>query len=1138
MQVLFQPTRASPPLRSNRATKAPPAPPSIDLSVISSSTVVVPELRNLADDEIEFIEAVVRRAGPSATTFPIVFKAYNDILKERGMDSGEVRYYGKLLKLGTMKGKNWGEKWQAVKRQHNEPPHHSDDDWEPASSRVKQRSKSIPPQVQPVLPRLQDIDADTVPSDADEDDEPVDIPQYHQNSNLFSSRRQHTTFKSSPTQNPQYGASIVSSLRGLPVSMRGRPPASDGSVSEAETVAPSKASYSHDSGLKKPRVSRGVHSNRPVSTRVEETPQPLISNNRFAGARRAVIQSRGGDEDDTWNRIRMQQLDAEADRFREERLLERCWEVWSQAYQWIVTSQEQIDEARNAFVLRLALHHWSNLLTHRRVKYEDAAVLDDERRLFATLTFWRKRLLEKQQARWRNDMRSRMKAIKDRQNLRIFRDAWVSWRQKSQLVFADRLHNRRVLLLAFLKWKGIFSRVDAIQGKEEQLVALRDQRLLLQYWQTWRATTGIAGAEKEMVDRVHARVIWDAWSIWRKHTYDYHRATFFQNRNVQKRTLVRWQNALQKVHALETRADKHAARQDKILACAVLKVWLAHVRGREVDRQRDKKMLYRTYTTWKDQVLQNRKREDLAAVFYHKTDNRVLSTSLSHWQTTYHSHQNAYNAAERVHNDRLCKKFSAVWLSRFREGIEERKRQKLVKKLQNRQAARILYHWLLLTRQRRRCAQTEALIQERVQERIGRNALAYWTEQVIFMRERELNAIEIYNAKLERDAWNRLKSVHTRNRENLKLLDDHLILKQEDTLSRFFHRWLAATRVTQHRRYVLQSKEDEIKLMILQKAWDQWKSNYLERRLRPLEIEMLMRGQQNLMYQAFSVWHAKARTRPAIVAVKFNAEHTKRKFYLKWREVLPIAQKARRVREKHDRLILSTTFKQWLEAYRAKLVLKAVARARYLRLPIAGTRATIGPASLTNPPSLSASPPHESTPIPSKSYPIRPGSSSVSRLSTTQVPSVGEPATDRKEVTDDNEPAPTGERPRTSRLSRSPFGLGQGTGIVSLLRTNVYQDRQGQSDLSPPRPRFQFSNPKSRRGSSASGSNSRDVRGPSPFASANVESTPAIRGPRSTTSDDVGGPRRGWNQLRAGRRFREPSPSVTSQLTESPPASP
>ena len=118
MTSSFQPTRASPPLRSTKPIHGFRGPPSIDFSVISSSTVIVPELLNLTPDDIEFIEAVIKRAGPFAATFPLVFKAYNDVLKERGMDAGEVKYYGKLLKLGTMKGKNWGEKWNAIQKYH------------------------------------------------------------------------------------------------------------------------------------------------------------------------------------------------------------------------------------------------------------------------------------------------------------------------------------------------------------------------------------------------------------------------------------------------------------------------------------------------------------------------------------------------------------------------------------------------------------------------------------------------------------------------------------------------------------------------------------------------------------------------------------------------------------------------------------------------------------------------------------------------------------------------------------------------------------------------------------------------------------------------------------------------------------
>lgn len=63
------------------------------------------------------------------------------------------------------------------------------------------------------------------------------------------------------------------------------------------------------------------------------------SNNRFSVARRGLMNSRGQssmDEDDVWDKIRMQQLEAEADRFREEKLLGKCWGIWVQGCRWIM----------------------------------------------------------------------------------------------------------------------------------------------------------------------------------------------------------------------------------------------------------------------------------------------------------------------------------------------------------------------------------------------------------------------------------------------------------------------------------------------------------------------------------------------------------------------------------------------------------------------------------------------------------------------------------------------------------------------------------------------------------------------------------------------------------------------------------
>lgn len=83
----------------------------------SVNGVVAPELQNLSKADLDILDAVIKRAGPRATTFFTVFKAYSDVLKERGLDPQEVVYYGKLLKVGTLKGKDWGDKWAVVKAQ-------------------------------------------------------------------------------------------------------------------------------------------------------------------------------------------------------------------------------------------------------------------------------------------------------------------------------------------------------------------------------------------------------------------------------------------------------------------------------------------------------------------------------------------------------------------------------------------------------------------------------------------------------------------------------------------------------------------------------------------------------------------------------------------------------------------------------------------------------------------------------------------------------------------------------------------------------------------------------------------------------------------------------------------------------------
>jgi protein SFI1 len=115
MSTPFIPPRSSTPPNSYTSTL-------IHRSAVSdvsrSSAFSIAELARLTPDEIDFLDAVISRAPPSATTFIHIFKAYNDVISERGLDAeNEVEYYKKLLKIGTLKGENWVSKWRAIKAQ-------------------------------------------------------------------------------------------------------------------------------------------------------------------------------------------------------------------------------------------------------------------------------------------------------------------------------------------------------------------------------------------------------------------------------------------------------------------------------------------------------------------------------------------------------------------------------------------------------------------------------------------------------------------------------------------------------------------------------------------------------------------------------------------------------------------------------------------------------------------------------------------------------------------------------------------------------------------------------------------------------------------------------------------------------------
>jgi protein SFI1 len=337
----FRPTRTSPPSKPQNIQD------SLVLSTLSdisrSSAGPVPELTGLTPTDVDILDSVIQRAAQT-TTFLSVFKAYNDVLLERGLDPHEVVYYGKLLKLGTLKGKNWGDKWNMVKLQHR-----YEGNFAPTLP-VKRVSSSASPQTistflhtRPTTTRrdnsftLHSSQDDTEISSSGAEDS---APQYHMTQRTILNGSQSPPESTALQKSRGHDVGTRSNLPPLspapqlhfvpPLGMRNIGLYSDASdVTEvtAESLSNTPPSYRaavHDPILHRPFAARSISRDRPL--RPPSTPTII-----------QVKEHRGGviNEHEAWDKIKTFQDEKEADRFREDNLVERCWDVWKKGFEWI-----------------------------------------------------------------------------------------------------------------------------------------------------------------------------------------------------------------------------------------------------------------------------------------------------------------------------------------------------------------------------------------------------------------------------------------------------------------------------------------------------------------------------------------------------------------------------------------------------------------------------------------------------------------------------------------------------------------------------------------------------------------------------------------------------------------------------------
>lgn len=981
----FRPCTTSSPAKSLVAAAAGTS----DISRTSATSKS--ELQALSPPEVEFLDAVVRRIPSNATSFLAGLKAYNDELHDRGLDSQtETVHYGRLLELCKLRGPSWQAKWDDVKKLYgyaNAPSGNG------PTSRIKPTPQ--PTAGRHLLPNLnRPLARSTTPTGRgghDDDDDVFTLRSHQHRSEMQSTDTTEEECSSvfaeddTPTHvcvdQPGQALGLTRLLSTpptcvanpiLPPSLvRQATPRPQSRYLEAIRQVPAWGDMSDDTNVTLPSPSTTPPSYRaatrttangktvaPASHIPHTPPIQLPKSETLVQVPTHPRERRGSviNEEDAWRKIKIARDEEDADKFREFKLLERCWETWILGYQWIITTGDQVAEARDKVIIGSAIRRWHNRTALLLDRDERAACVANVRRLRVAMAMWRWKLKERRQLMWRNAMRAKMKTIREKREYNIQRGAWSQWRHAYCCRLAEMRFMERLVGRFFFRWKMKLANLDRLEFSAANFLERPTCSAVAHAWKLWRRALRIRIAAQVVTANAGLRVKREVVDIWKKRTRDHQLAREFHDVCILKRSMRSWKAARDRIRATERRADKYLARQDHVLIRAVTRVWKARERGRLLERVRALRLLKDAWSTWGERIRQSRHLHDYAIAFSMRSNSYVAASAIRKWQNAYNVYRNRHTFAIQHHLARVQFNALLTWrlqlrmkfkllkharivekflvqrrvLKSWKFKLEAKKRLDKLKALEIRKLQACMSVWKQKASRIRSLRAAEQQVTNRIAARLITDALVQWTNRVIEIKLRELEVEQKYSHALKTFAFTKWKNVCLRHVEDLSLMESHLDIKRAETMRRVFHRWLAFARARHQRRTILREKELTFVRASLQVTWDRWREKFIKEKLRPMAHQVALRSQKNLLFRAFGIWLVKTRSLPAI---RFHAFRLKQRSWQIWRAAMPQALQAKRARETHTKAVLSRAFEKWHQGYKVRTHLKEIARARYLRLP-------------------------------------------------------------------------------------------------------------------------------------------------------------------------------------------------------------
>ncbi|KAG9117290.1 hypothetical protein FRC07_007362 [Ceratobasidium sp. 392] len=956
----FNPTRTSSPLIRARGQSIPtpaPAPAPTRATRPTSeeiSTSSARSLQQLTPHDVQVIDAIIERAPATAKAFVAVYKAYNAVLQERGINpSDDVIYYEFLLKLGLVKGAEWGDKWATAKAQLNlggietsalgtEPPPPPTPAPPFAAPAPLSSLRTPGPSNQATrTPRYRARFVDDTPTtQTTSADNPSETPEpSHASANLQRLLRKLTTADNSSTTGRTETSSIAtpsSRLSNLasaqPYRNKGKEPATP----RLSTRPPVRIASSLDetTPARQPLGyrSRFATPNTPIPHEKVIAPVRVKQESVEPSARLSVEEPprrSGASEPDTWRLIKMEK---DADHFRSDRLLEKFFALWKQNTEWIRDTTLQISEARRKLTLRESLTQWQDKSRVRLNTAQRAAQVDAYFTRRRALLHWRQVMAKRRRQQWQVDMKRKLRTAKAMVDKRILRQVWERWRQAAQstaaLEQAEGFYDANVLHRSVVRWAQRLRAIRVLPIQALEFRAVRNKALLSDMFETWKSRAELRVMERMTLAKRDQRIKKELFLKWRKNTHLHHAARNVRDRHVLRSMFVAWKSKAKRVRTLERRGNDYVRRQNRILLQAIHRVWVAKARGEQFMRIARAQLLKDALSVWRNRVVEVQSLEGKAIALIQHADRDLLARAFHVIRSRVQTFREEEVYAGRHYEKQLVTSALATW----REAAALRRKQAR----QARIARRFFVErssfslWRAALVQKRLTGLESQLKREKLRSafqvwkgqfkrhimlkrmgdvvqgmRIAYNALKKWIGAVIENKVQLLQAVDERNNRLQRLAFEKWKEVKRRHQEEMSLLRSFQDVKREDMIRRAFQKWLGASRHAQHRRQRLERKEQQLGLEFLGRAWDTWRDKFKEENLRAAGLP----------------------------ALRLYASNVRRKAFEKWRSSLPSAKLARVAREFEKERVLHKMLTQWRERYQTKIGLKAVARARYLRLP-------------------------------------------------------------------------------------------------------------------------------------------------------------------------------------------------------------